>query len=42
MANQSPSILAVIAWKLSRDARPLKLGALHVRPPWHNQNFKSP
>jgi hypothetical protein len=42
MANQSPRILAVIAWPSSHDAHPLKLSALHGRPPRHSQNIKSP
>jgi hypothetical protein len=41
-ANQSPSILAVIAWKRSRDAHPLQPRALRGRPPRHSQNVKSP
>ena len=42
MANQSPRISAVIAWKCSRDAHPMKPSALHGRPPRHSQNIKSP
>jgi hypothetical protein len=41
-ANQSPSILAVIAWKRSRDAHPIQPSARHFRPPRHSQNIKSP
>jgi hypothetical protein len=41
-ANQSPAILAVIAWKRSRDAHPIQPSALRGRPPRHNQNVKSP
>jgi hypothetical protein len=41
-ANQSPSILAVIAWKRSRDAHPIQPSALRGRPPRHRQNVKSP
>jgi hypothetical protein len=41
-ANQSPSILAVIAWKRSRDAHPLQPRALRGHPPRHNHNVKSP
>jgi hypothetical protein len=42
MANQSPPILAVIAWKRSRDAHPTKRSALHDRATRHSQNIKSP
>jgi hypothetical protein len=35
-------ISAVIACPSSRDAHPLKLSALHGRPPRHSQNIKSP
>jgi hypothetical protein len=41
-ATQSTSILAVIAWKRSRDAHPIQPSARHGRPPRHNQNVKSP
>jgi hypothetical protein len=41
-ANQSPSILAGIAWKRSRDMHPIQLSARHARPPRHSQNIKSP
>jgi hypothetical protein len=41
-ANQSPSILAVIAWKRSGDAHPIQPSARHARPPRHSQNIKSP
>jgi hypothetical protein len=41
-ANQSPSILAVIAWNRARDAHPIRPSARHIRPPWHSQNIKSP
>jgi len=40
--NQSPSILAVIAWERSRDAHPIQPSARHGRPPRHSQNIKSP
>jgi hypothetical protein len=42
MAYQRPRISAVIAWKCSRDAHPMKRSALHGRPPRHSQNIKSP
>jgi hypothetical protein len=41
-ANQAPSILAVIAWKRSRDAHPIQLSARHDCPSRHSQNIKSP
>jgi len=41
-ANQSLSILAVIAWERSRNAHPIQPSARHGRPPWHSQNIKSP
>jgi hypothetical protein len=41
-ANQSPSILAVIASKRSGDAHPIQPNARHARPPRHSQNIKSP
>jgi hypothetical protein len=41
-ANQSLSILAVIAWERSCDAHPIQPSARHGRPPRHSQNIKSP
>jgi hypothetical protein len=41
-ANQSPSILAVVAWKCFRDAHPIQPSARHDCPSRHNQNVKSP
>jgi hypothetical protein len=41
-AYQRSRISVVIARKCAPDAHPIKRGALHDRPPRHNQNIKFP